>query len=224
VVQNDGSLGVSIEFLLWPQRGRVAFHTSVVGLGRNLISLVELEAKAPRPPSLEVRAPGLWTDIGIQTPLDHVTVDIEAFAVELDDPDDVFRGAFGTRTPVGSELEWETASTPVSGLSGHSYEIPCTVHGELLVGDDVIEIDGWGWRSHRWGVPSRSDRMRFRGRSSNGSWLRDTSDERELTMQVVGAAPVPDPTVDGQLQQYLCRNDAGDLAWIRRVDPPDTSP
>ena len=71
VVQQDGSVAMSIEFLLWPQFSRVAFHASVVQPERALISLVELEASAPRPPSLEVRAPGLCTDIGIQTALDH---------------------------------------------------------------------------------------------------------------------------------------------------------
>ncbi|HKY14522.1 MAG TPA: hypothetical protein VJM33_06320, partial [Microthrixaceae bacterium] len=31
------------------------------------------------------------------------------------------------------------------------YEIPCRVHGEILVGDRRIEVDGWGQRDHSWG-------------------------------------------------------------------------
>ncbi len=218
VVQQDGSLAMSIECLLWPQFNRVAFHASVVQRGRPLISLVELEASAPKPPSLEVRASGLWTDIGIQTALDHMTVDIEAFAVELDDPNEVFAGGYGIRTALGCELEWETAAEVQPGVSASSYEIPCIVHGELLLDEKSIEIDGWGWRSHRWGTPGPGDRSRVRGKSADGNWFRDQGEERELMMQIVGTAPSPEPALDARLQQYFAHNDQGDLAWVRRVD------
>jgi len=219
LVQSDRSLAASIELLIWPQLSRAAIHTSIVRAGKPLISLVDLAATAPKPPSLEVRAPGLWIDVGVQTPLDHVTVDIEAFAVALDDPDDVFRGAYGIRTAVGTELEWETADDPRPGVAVGSYEIPCTVHGELLIGDDVIEVDGWGWRSHRWGVPSSDDRTRIRGKAAGGQWIHEQTTDRELTMHVVGAAPAPDPTGgDGALRQFFAVNDAGDCAWVRRLD------
>jgi hypothetical protein len=209
---------MSIEFLLWPQFSRVAFHASVVQPERPLISLVELEASAPRAPSLEVRAPGLWTDIGIQTALDHMTVDIEAFAVELDDPNEVFAGAYGIRTALGCELEWETAAEVQPGVSASSYEIPCIVHGELLLDERTIEIDGWGWRSHRWGIPGPLDRSRVRGKSADGHWLCEQGQDRELMMQVVSAAPCPEPALDARLQQYFARSDQGDLAWVRWVD------
>jgi hypothetical protein len=32
------------------------------------------------------------------------------------------------------------------------YEAPCIVHGEILVGDDKIDFDGFGQRDHSWGV------------------------------------------------------------------------
>jgi len=218
LVQQDVSLGVSIEFLLWPVERRVAFHTSLVRPGEPLVSLVELEAAAPKPPSLEVRAPGLWTDIGVQTPLEHMTVDLEAFAVALDEPADVFAGAYGIRLPLGGELEWESAAPIQAGSTADSYEIPCIVHGELLVGDEVLEIDGWGWRSHRWGVAAPTDRARIRGRTRSGIWFNESDIGRELTMEVLGAAPVPDPSlVRAHLHQHLARNDNGDAAWIRRV-------
>ena len=31
------------------------------------------------------------------------------------------------------------------------YEQPCTVHGEVLVGSERLELDGVGWRTHLWG-------------------------------------------------------------------------
>jgi len=218
VAQADGSLAMSIEYLQWPQLGRVAFHASVLRLDHALISLVEYEAGSPKPPSLEVRSSGLWTDLGIQTAGDHMTVDVEAFAVALDDPDEVFAGAYGDRTALGCELEWETADDPVAGPTPESYEIPCIVHGELLIDDLVIDVDGWGWRSHRWGTPGAQDRRRIRGRSKTGEWFASDDSDRELTMQVVGRAPVPEPSLDRRLRQFFVRNIDDDHAWVRRVE------
>jgi hypothetical protein len=217
VVHHDGSYALSIEFLLWPQRQQVAFLVSLVRPDQDLVSLVELEAPAPKPPSLEVRATGLWTDIGIQTPLDHMTVDIEAFAVALDDPNEVFHGAYGIRTALGCELEWETVGVVWAGPSPNSYEVPCIVHGELLVDEQTIEIDGWGWRSHRWGSPSRGDRSTTRGRTADGVWFNDPHEERAATMQVVGTAPSPAPELGARMEQFFAIDDKGDMAWIRRI-------
>ena len=220
-VHNDGAFALSIEFLRWPQHNRVAFLASLVQPDRDLVSLVELDATAPPPPSLEVRCSGLWTDIGIQTPLDHMTVDIEAFAVALDDPEDVFHGAYGIRTALGSELEWETAGEIIAGRSSDSYEVPCIVHGELLLDERTIEIDGWGWRSHRWGVPSSTDRAAIRGRTADGQWFNEHNEDRAATMRVVGAAPVPAPELDGRVDQFFATNERGDMAWIRRPRQDD---
>ena len=78
---------------------------------------------------------------------------LEAFAVALDDPAEVYHGARGERVPFGFELEWETDRAgylwpPITPR----YEIPCRVHGEVLVGDRRIEVDGWGQRDHSWGA------------------------------------------------------------------------
>lgn len=217
MVQADGSLAMSIEFLLWPQHDRMAFLVSLVQQGQPLISLVELEATVPKPPSLEVRASGLWTDIGIQTPLDHMTVDIEAFAVGLDDPNDVFANAYGIRTALGCELEWETASPVVAGPAPDSYEVPCIVHGELLLDEQTIDIDGWGWRSHRWGSPDTTHRTAVRGRAADGTWFNDEHEDRATAMRVAGTGPVPAPDVGARLEQFFAVADNGDMAWIRRI-------
>jgi len=217
MVQADGSLAMSIEFMVWPQHHRMAFLVSLVQQGHPLISLVELDATAPKPPGLEVRASGLWTDIGVQTPLDHMTVDIEAFSVALDDPEDVFAGAYGFRTALGCELEWETDGAVIAGSATHSFEVPCIVHGELLLDEQTIEVDGWGWRSHRWGSPTTVDRTTLRGRSIDGSWFHDDHEDRAATMRVVGAGPVPAPELDARLDQFFAAGDSGDMAWIRRI-------
>jgi len=216
VVQANSRLGASFEFTLRPDRNEVSFHASVVGVDRELVSLVDPAAQAPPAPSLEVRAPALWVDIGIQSPMVHVTLDLEAFAVALSDPDDVFRGAYGTRVALGCELEWEMDGGLEPGRNEHTYELPCRVTGELLIADETIEIDGWGWRSHRWGNEQVTDYTALRGRHRDGSWWKQMSHPIE-DLRTLGRAPVP-TTVAGRharLDQRLVTRDDGSLAWVR---------
>ena len=78
---------------------------------------------------LEIRAEGLWCELFCETPGDHWTCGLEAFAVRLDTPDDALRagGEIGERVPVGLDLEWEA---------------PEIVHGDVLVGREQWTIDG----------------------------------------------------------------------------------
>ena len=91
------------------------------------------------------------------------------------------------------------------------------MHGELLLDEQTIEIDGWGWRSHRWGSPTTVDRAALRGRSIDGTWFHDDHEDRAATMRVVGAGPVPAPELDARLDQFFAAGDSGDMAWIRRI-------
>lgn len=216
VVQADGRLGASFELTTYPHRNEVAFHASVVGTERDLVSLVDLAAALPAAPSLEVRAPALWVEVGIQSPMVHATLDLEAFAVSLADPDEVFRGAYGIRVALGGELEWEMDGGLEPGRNEHSYELPCRVTGELLIADEVIEIDGWGWRSHRWGVEQVNDYSALRGRHRDGAWWKQINHPIE-DLQTVGRAPVPSTVAGRQarLDQRLVTRSDGSLAWVR---------
>ena len=69
----------------------------------------------------------------------------------LDDPADTYHGLRGERTPLGFDLEWETDGIPFRWPGIDRYEIPCRVHGEILVGDERIEFEGPGQRDHSWG-------------------------------------------------------------------------
>ncbi len=95
--------------------------------------------------SLEVRSDGLWADHNVETPLDHLSLGLEAFGVALDDPAETYHGLRGERTALGFDLEWETDGIAFRWPPGiDRYEIPCRVHGEILVGDERIEFDGTG--------------------------------------------------------------------------------
>ena len=61
-------------------------------------------------------------------------------------------GARGDLVPMGLDLEWETDGEPYHYGYTTRYEIPCLVHGEILLGDERIELDGYGQRDHSWAV------------------------------------------------------------------------
>ncbi len=132
--------------------GTAWYWACLVGPGRPLVTVIDHEVALPTGSSREIRAEGLWADYTVETPLDHVTVGVEAFAVGVDDPAEVYGDLRGDRVPFGLDLEWETdgGTYPYPGVS--RYEVPCRVHGTVLVGQEEIAIDGWGQRDHSWGV------------------------------------------------------------------------
>lgn len=84
--------------------------------------LVVREDAAPPPVDGTIRHHGLWLSLVCETPGEHWSVGLEAFALAVDDPDD----ERGDLVPLGFDLEWEA---------------PGRVHGELLIGHDVLELD-----------------------------------------------------------------------------------
>ncbi len=151
----DGRLGGYVRLGLYPNQNLCWYWACLVGEGRPLVIVVDHGVAPPRPPSLEIRAEGLWADHTVEAPFDHVTLGCEAFALALDDPADVYAGeaARGDRVPFGLDLEWETDGAAYAYPEGTTrYEVPCHVHGEVLVGDERIPIDGAvGQRDHSWG-------------------------------------------------------------------------
>lgn len=150
-VDEERGVGGYVRLALLPNQGRAWYWVCVTGPDRPLVTVIDHEVALPRGRSTEVRAEGLWADYTVETPGDHVTVGVEAFAVALDHPADSYGHMVGQRVPLGFDLEWETdgGTYPYPGVS--RYEVPCRVHGEVLVGSESIEIDGWGQRDHSWG-------------------------------------------------------------------------
>ena len=104
----------------------------------------------------------LWAHFICESPFDHWTVAMEAYAVALDPPEQAWHGERGTRVGLAFDLEWESTQTPIiddsRGVSGNvsgnvsGYMLDCVVHGDLQVGDDRLNIAGVGTRSHQWGL------------------------------------------------------------------------
>lgn len=150
----DPELGVAgyVRLGLCHGLGRAWYWACVVGPDRPLVTVIDHDLALPRDGSLEVRGEGLWADYTVETPLDHVTVGVEAFAVGVDDPAEVYGDLRGDRVPLGFDLEWETDLGATYAYPGITrYEVPCRVHGEVLVGRESFALDGWGQRDHSWG-------------------------------------------------------------------------
>jgi hypothetical protein len=148
----DAAVGGYVRIGWYPALGRAWYWACVVGEGRPLAIVIDHDIVPPRGGSLEVRAEGLWADHTIEVPFDHVTLGCEAFALGTDDPAEVYGAARGDRVPLGLDLEWDTDGDVYPYPPGTTrYEIPCRVHGEVLVGAERIEVDTVGQRDHSWG-------------------------------------------------------------------------
>ncbi len=250
----DGSVGGYVRLGIRPADGVAWYWTAFVS-GRSgphppLVLVRDHDVPLPRGRSLEVRASGLWADHTCETPLEHWTVGLEAFGVALDDPREAFRGERGDVCPLGFDLEWEAidvARSPGDGAGG--YEQPCTVHGEVLVGSERLELEGVGWRSHRWGA-----RDWWAGEAEGRPWawasghaddgppfattdvevIADDGLIRAATLAESGMsaaplahAPVAIPAAAGRtsrLDRALCRYQSPDggqaIGWVEHLTPP----
>ena len=224
----DGSLAGYVRLGLRPEEGGAWYWAAVAGPDRALVLVRDHDVPVPRGRSLEVRTSGLWADHTCETALEHWTVGLEAFGVALDDPREAFGGERGDLCPLGMDLEWEAVDAARDGVGG--YEQWCTVHGEVLVGAERLEVDGGGWRTHRWG-----DRDWWAGEgwswAGGGGGVDVVTDADGLIVSAtvdgrpappVAHAPVSIPSPDGRrsrLDRALCRLEPG-LVWVERLTPP----
>ncbi|MEM7286530.1 MAG: hypothetical protein AAF480_09285 [Actinomycetota bacterium] len=168
----DASLGGYIRLAVRPGQGRAVYWACLVGTDRPLVSVIEAEAPMPRPPTLEFRTSGLWADVIPQVPFSHMTVGLEAFGLAFDDPAEIFGRGWGDREALGFDLEWEDEMRPHVARSETSHQSSARVHGEILVGRDEIDFDGYGSRRHRWGAAdAAADEVSAAGRFDDGTWF-----------------------------------------------------
>jgi hypothetical protein len=149
----DGALGGFVRLILHPSRRTASYWAYVTGPGRPLVAVRDHEVEPPRGRDLEVRAAGLWAQVICETPLDHWSAGLEAFAVAIDDPVPAAVEERGDPVPLGLDLEWEMAGPPAPVWATGGYAQPAQVHGDVLVGAERLACDGLGWHTHRWGVP-----------------------------------------------------------------------
>jgi hypothetical protein len=149
--QSDGSLGGYLRLGLYPNLGVAWWWAYVVGEGRPLVVVRDHEVPLPAQ-GLEARTEGLWGELTCETPHEHWSIGMEAFGVALDDPAEAYRGERGDRVAVGFDLEWEERGPVYPYGFTTRYEQACRVTGEVLIGDETIDVDAIGERDHSWGV------------------------------------------------------------------------
>lgn len=110
-----------------PEAGPVRYCCELRGdaVGGGIVVVRDDGVPPSRSGRLEHRAEGLWTEAVCETPDAHWSFGLEAFGLRVESVED----ERGERLPVGYDLEWEA---------------PDRVHGELLVGPDVVPVDGTG--------------------------------------------------------------------------------
>ncbi|MGH8976547.1 MAG: hypothetical protein ACRDV7_00625 [Acidimicrobiia bacterium] len=150
---SDG-VGLTLHLECYPNQKTAWFWTYLV-LPSLSGPVVVRDHEVPLPrQGLEVRAEGLWSELWCETPLEHWTYGLEAFAVALDTPDAALTGELGERVPIGLDLEWEVdgpvwahrADRPVAG-----YAAPGMVHGDVLLGRERFALDAPGTYTRTWG-------------------------------------------------------------------------
>lgn len=223
-VAAGGDLAGFVQLTLRPGEGTAWFWAAMVGGGPALVTVRDHEVPMPADRGLEVRAPGLWTELVCETPLDHWSVGMEAFGVALDDPLEAWRQERGDPWALGLDVEWEGvgACTPWPG-GGAGYWQGCSVHGDVLVGAERFDLDGAGTRIHRWGPGARATSSGWAaGRLDDGTVFAATGptvdcdaegrlraaafrvDDREVTAVAGAHAPVLMPGA-GRLDRAMCR-------------------
>lgn len=147
----DGELGGWVAFTRFADHAW--YQAMLTGPHRQLLAVLDHDVPFRSNP-LEVRTTGLWADHVCETPFEHWTLGLETFAVGLDDPLELHGRQHGDQVALGFDLEWEADGPVLDGrhpVGIEGYELPCRVHGEVLIGPDAIDFDGVGTRSHRWG-------------------------------------------------------------------------
>jgi hypothetical protein len=149
--QPDGSFGGYVRLGLYPNSKRAWWWAYLVGDGRPLVVVRDHDVPLPTQ-GLEVRTEGLWGELVCETPHEHWSIGMEAFGVALEHPADAYRGERGERVAVGLDLEWEERGPVYPYGMTTRYEQACRVTGEVLIGDESIDVDAVGERDHSWGV------------------------------------------------------------------------
>ena len=72
--------------------GLAAFECGILPGGGRTVLLADHAVPVPAGGGMELRAPGLWTEMVVEEPGEYLSVGLEAFSVAVDDPDDAWRG------------------------------------------------------------------------------------------------------------------------------------
>ncbi|MDH4279601.1 MAG: hypothetical protein OEZ14_04665 [Acidimicrobiia bacterium] len=179
--------GVAVAVQFEQRRGVAGFQTVVFGLES---TASPLPSSGPRPIVIsalditfgqgwELRTSGLWAEQVRERPFDHWSYGLEAFALAIDEPDELIRSGLGHRVALGWELDFIANGPPevAAGSQSGSFTQTGTIEGLLLTGDGEQPFEGPARRSHWPGDrPAHTDvdKLDHRERSEPGSIVLPT--------------------------------------------------
>jgi hypothetical protein len=142
--------GLTFQVSVHPAERSARFLAIVLDRGHRPVVLVD-EHVPPPGRGWEIRDSGLWADLNCETPGVHWSYGLEAFALALDEPDQLVEGDRGDRVPLGWELDFESedgidALIEEGGSFVHRQK--GTAHGLLLGPHRPIAIAGPAVRHH----------------------------------------------------------------------------
>jgi hypothetical protein len=148
----DGSVGGYVRLGLYPNWDRAWYWACVVRPGRPAVLVADNAVPLPAYGSTSVRTAVIGATQQITEPLRAAKVTLDATAALLPEPAAAYADlAAAAPVHLGMDLDWTTEGGIYPYKDLPRYEIPCQVTGVIRVGDDEIEVSGWGERDHSWG-------------------------------------------------------------------------
>ncbi len=145
-------LGGWIRLGLYPNLGRAWINVLLCGPNMPTIALNDFEVPAPADPHELRTADIVLTQRAIE-PLRSYHVTVRGQGQAYGDPLALLRGETGRLVPVSMDLVWSTVGVPYAYRITPRYEIPCTVSGNVTIGNARHTLAGVaGQRDHSWGV------------------------------------------------------------------------
>ena len=191
----QATFGGHVAIWRWPAERVAWYATAVFREGRPVVALAD---EFPLGATLELRGSGLWADHNLEDPYVHWSIGLEAFALELDDPTD----ERGERVPLGYELDWDLDAVAIADLDD-GYEQPARVHGEILLGTEAYELNGYGWRAHRGIAPAATGPRRHGLADATVMWTRpDRADPPDTELVGWSQAATRGGTMRTELWRY----------------------
>ncbi|OMC02750.1 phosphotransferase [Mycobacterium sp. NS-7484] len=150
-VDADAGLGGWVRLGLIPNQDTAWINVLFCGPGMPTIALNDFHAPLAEP--AVVKGEDVELRLHVDEPLEVYRLTATGTGQAYDDPSALLRGEAGRPIPVTMELTWTTAGTPYQYRITPRYELPCTVSGTVIIGDQTHTVDAVaGQRDHSWGV------------------------------------------------------------------------
>ena len=218
------TFGAHLLIALWPKARAAWYWAAIIEADERVVSVSEAEIPLPRPAAgWQLRASGLWTEAVCEEPFEHWSYGLEAFALRYDEPGDAVTHQRGERVPLGYELEWEADGNPAVGVDTvgpageREYRQGGVVHGEVLVGEVLYDVSGFGSRLHRVGAswPERDHGSSWRDVGASWRYRDEPGDRTAVGRSLTRFTPPVGPVSAVVAERTLWRGEGGIGGWNR---------